>query len=68
MTLGSGGGWGEGDVVAEGLQAGDEAFGEAFGVAALVVVAAEFGVGLAVGEHVPVATSIEWWTAPSERR
>lgn len=40
-------GWGEGNVVAEGLQAGDEAFGEAFGVAALVIVAAEFAVGLA---------------------
>src|ERR1035441_1711427 len=55
-TLGSGG-LGqrfEGDVVAERLQAGDEAFGESFGVAALVVVAAEFAVGFAGGEHVPV--------------
>ena len=40
--------------MAEGLEAGDEAFGEALGVAALVVVAAEFAVGLAGGEHVPV--------------
>ena len=44
----------KGDGVAEGLQAGDEAAGQAFGVAALVVVAAEFAVGLAGGEHVPV--------------
>ncbi len=44
----------EDHVVAEGLQAGDESFGEAFGVAAGVVVAAEFAVGLAGGEHVPV--------------
>jgi hypothetical protein len=44
----------KGDGVAEGLQAGDEAAGQAFGVAALVVVAAEFAVGRAGGEHVPV--------------
>jgi len=40
--------------VAEFLEFADEAFGGAFGVAALVVVAAEFAVGLAGGEHVPV--------------
>ncbi len=40
--------------MAEGLQASDEAFSEAFGVAALEVVAAELAVGLAGGEHVPV--------------
>jgi len=40
--------------VAEGFQAGDEAAGQPFGVAALVVVAAEVAVGFAVGEHVPV--------------
>jgi hypothetical protein len=32
---------GEGDVIAEGFEAGDQASGGAFGVAALVVVAAE---------------------------
>src|SRR3954454_12517551 len=54
MPLGLGGGWLERDVVSEGLELGDEAFGGAFGVAALEVVAAEVTVGLAGGEHVPV--------------
>src|SRR5215213_9395094 len=54
MPLGLGGGWLQRDVVAEGLELGDEAFGVAFGVAALEVVAAEVVVGLAGGEHVPV--------------
>src|SRR5215207_3146356 len=54
MPLGLGGGWLERDVVAEGLELGDEAAGVAFGVAALEVVAAEVAVGLAGGEHVPV--------------
>ena len=44
----------EGDAVAEGFQASHEAAGEAFGVAALVVVPAELAVGFARGEHVPV--------------
>jgi RNA-directed DNA polymerase len=43
----------EGDGVAEALELRDEAFGLAFGVAAGVVVAAEIGVDLAGGEHVP---------------
>jgi hypothetical protein len=47
-------GWLGRDVVAEGLELGDEALGGAFGVAALEVVAAEVVVGLAGGEHVPV--------------
>src|SRR3954454_7371302 len=42
------------DGVAEAFELGDEALGVAFGVAALVVVAAEVSVVLAVGEHVPV--------------
>jgi hypothetical protein len=42
----------EGGGVAEALERG-EAFGVAFGVASLVVVAAEVGVDLAGGEHVP---------------
>src|SRR5215204_736887 len=54
MPLGLGGGWLQRDVVAESLELGDEAFGVAFGVAALEVVAAEVVVGLAGGEHVPV--------------
>src|SRR3954454_12284129 len=54
MPLGLGGGWLERDVVAEGLELGEEALGGAFGVAALEVVAAEVAVGLAGGEHVPV--------------
>ena len=54
MRLGSGSCGLEGNVVSEGLEPGDEAFGRAFGVAALVVVAAEVVVGLAGGEHVPV--------------
>src|SRR3954466_2146272 len=54
MRLGSGGGWLECDVVSAGFELGDEAFGGAFGVAALEVVAAEVVVGLAGGEHVPV--------------
>ena len=40
--------------MAERSSCGDEAFGRAFGVAALEVVAAEVAVGLAGGEHVPV--------------
>jgi hypothetical protein len=40
--------------VAEFLEFGDESFGDAFGVTALEVVAAEFAVDLAGGEHVPV--------------
>src|SRR3954465_9341056 len=53
-------GWGlcgcvlQGDGVAEGFELGDEAAGVAFGITALVVVAAEVVVGLAVCEHVPV--------------
>src|SRR5450755_2684381 len=54
MTVGSGSGWLEGDGVSEFLELGDESFGRAFGVAALEVVPAEFAVGLAGGEHVPV--------------
>jgi hypothetical protein len=46
MTPISSCGWLEGDVVSEGLEAGDEAFGVAFGVAALKEVAAELAVGL----------------------
>jgi hypothetical protein len=44
----------EGDLVSEGLELGDEAFGGAFGVAAGEVVVAEVAVGLAGAEHVPV--------------
>jgi len=40
--------------VSELLRLGDEALGCAFGVPGLEVVAAEFAVGLAGGEHVPV--------------
>jgi hypothetical protein len=40
--------------VTEFLEFGHETFGCAFGVAALEVVAAEFAVGLAGGEHMPV--------------
>src|SRR3954464_10102088 len=54
MPLGLGSDWLERDVVSEGLELGDEAFGGAFGVAALEVVAAEVVVGLAGSEHVPV--------------
>src|SRR5688572_32866261 len=54
MPSGSSSGWLECDVVSEGFELGDEAFGVAFGVAALEVVAAEIAVGLAGGEHVPV--------------
>src|SRR4051794_36750466 len=41
------------DGVTEAFELGDEAFGGAGGVAAAVVVAAEVGVELAGGEHVP---------------
>src|SRR4051812_43137325 len=54
MTFGSSGGWFERDAVSEAFELVDEAAGLAFGVAALVVVAAEVTVGLAGGEHVPV--------------
>jgi hypothetical protein len=43
-----------GDVVSEGLELCDEAFGGAFGLAAGEVVAADVAVGLAGCEHVPV--------------
>jgi hypothetical protein len=39
MPLGSGGGWLQADVVAEGFESGDEAFGGALGVAAVGAVA-----------------------------
>jgi hypothetical protein len=51
---GLGGVGGDGDGASEGLEAADAASGQAFGVAALGVVAAEGDVGLAGGEHVPV--------------
>jgi len=41
----------EGDLVSEGLELGDEAFGGAFGVAAGEVVVAEVAVGFAGAEH-----------------
>src|SRR6266540_1019016 len=50
----SGGGWLEGDGVAEGLEPGDQAAGFAFGVQALgEVVGAELVVGFAGGQDVP---------------
>src|SRR5690348_4355862 len=50
----SGGGWLEGDGVAEGLEPGDQAAGFAFGVQALGEVAgAELVVGFAGGQDVP---------------
>jgi len=46
----------QGDVLAEGLEAGDEAAGLAFGVCALVeVVLSEVVVGVPGGQDVPVA-------------
>src|SRR6266496_5897932 len=54
MRLGSSGCWLDGDGVSEGFELGDEAFGGAFGVTALEVVAAVVAVGLAGFEHVPV--------------
>jgi hypothetical protein len=45
----------ERDGVSEFMKFGHEAFGGAFGVAALEVVASEFAVGLAGGEHVPLS-------------
>ena len=54
MTAGSSGGGFEGDVVSESFELRDQSAGGAFGVLALEVVAAEFAVGLAGGEHVPV--------------
>src|SRR5436189_3355816 len=54
MTSGSSGGWLQGDVLAEAFELVDEASDLALRVTALVVVAAEVGVGLAGGEHVPV--------------
>jgi hypothetical protein len=54
MTSGSSSGCLERDAVSEPFELGDEASGVAFGVLALVVVAAEVAVGLAGREHVPV--------------
>src|SRR4051812_38732682 len=54
MTLGSSSGWFESDVLSEAFELGEEASDLAFGVASLVVIAAEVAVGLAGAEHVPV--------------
>jgi hypothetical protein len=51
---GASGGCFQGDVASEAFELGYEAFDLSFGVAALVVVAAEVAVGFAVGEHMPV--------------
>ena len=53
MTLGPPRPFRERDGVAEAFELGDEASGQAFGVAAGEVVGAEVSVGLAGGEHVP---------------
>ena len=53
MTDGSSSGGLEGDAVSESFELGDEAAGGAFGVAVAEVVAAQFAVELAAGEHVP---------------
>src|SRR6266702_4573477 len=54
MTGGLSRGGLDGDVLPEAFELGDQAADLAFGVAALVVVAAELAVDLTVGEHVPV--------------
>src|ERR1700691_1178790 len=54
MRSGASSRWFEGDGVAELLEFGDESSGGAFGDEVLEVVAAEFAVGLAGAEHVPV--------------